>query len=319
MATEHDTECPVLYFLTINYYCGELIGQLADFLLTTMDRSTRLIVVNNSPGQNLLNYIKEGSAVKIINASCNLGFGTGCNLGIDRIIENDPNGIIWLLNPDAQLLPNATTIIRQILNESPDIGLLGTRICNQEGVIWFDKGTFNPWLGSLKHRFSGKSSSHLIGRSKTLLSEPSDWLSGCSLILNLRVLSIKPEFDPQIFLDYEDAELCLRLKQEGYSVRVTRDILVKHTVSAITGRAPRAKYRHATFSKLYLLHKHAAPLGLALNIIYFFLKPVFLVGRDLPQAQGRWAGLYDYIGWYLRQIMQIKTLRHPRTSFTLRS
>jgi N-acetylglucosaminyl-diphospho-decaprenol L-rhamnosyltransferase len=131
------------------------------------------------------------------------------------------------------------------------------------------------------------------------------------------MLQAAPRFDPQMFLDYEDAELCLRLARQGYPAYVTRAVLVEHAVSAITARAPRAKYRHATFSKLYLLHHHAKAIGLVLNLLYFGLRPLLLLPRRRAEALGRWAGLVDYLRWWARRGGGDQQVRHPRTRFTV--
>lgn len=322
-----------LYVVTINYHCSELIADLFQAFLAWGDPDLHLVIVDNSPHDPGLDGLTERPGVSLLRADANLGFGAGCNLGLAHVQAQDPDAIVWLLNPDARLLPGAIATVRQALAEAPRPAVLGTRICDLEGRIWFDRGRFDPWLGRLQHRPAARRSKPVppaaaspdkstvggIATDAVPLSEPSDWLSGCSLILDLEALNPPPRFDPQMFLDYEDAELCLRLARQGHPARVTRAVLVEHAVSAITARVPRAKYRHATFSKLYLLHHHATALALGLNLLYFSLRPLLLLPKDRAQAQGRWAGLADYLRWQLRRWRGDRQLRHPRTRFTVSS
>jgi N-acetylglucosaminyl-diphospho-decaprenol L-rhamnosyltransferase len=319
--------------ITINYNCSQFIAGLIENTLAAGDPEIELIVVDNSPNDPGLDPLAANSSVTVLRAPTNLGFGAGCNLGIDHVQAHDPGAIVWLLNPDARLLPGAIATVREILQAEPRPAVLGTRIRDLEGRIWFDRGSFDPWLGRLTHRLAPDRSgpqpavAAARGADPTVLSriagpplvEPSDWLSGCSLIFDLEVLPIVPRFDPQMFLDYEDAELCLRLARQGYAAYVTRAVLVEHAVSAITARVPRAKYRHATFSKLYLLHLHAKALGLVLNLLYFGLRPLLLLPRQRAQALGRWAGLVDYLRWWARRGRGDQRVRHPRTRFTVPS
>jgi N-acetylglucosaminyl-diphospho-decaprenol L-rhamnosyltransferase len=318
-----------LYVVTVNYHSSELTEELVRATLALGDSDLHLIIVDNSPNDPGLQRLAGCSSLTLVRADANLGFGAGCNLGLAYVHARDPGAIVWLLNPDARLLPGAISTVRQALQEAPRPALLGTRIRDLEGRIWFDRGRFDPCLGRLQHRPTSGPSRRSPTRSDwsdnkaltdptvgPLLSEPSDWLSGCSLIFDLEVLNGVPRFDPQMFLDYEDAEVCLRLAQRGFPARVTRAVLVEHAVSAITTRVPSAKYRHATFSKLYLLHHHATAVALGLNLLYFSLRPLLLLPKDRAQALGRWAGLADYLRWLARQWRGDRQLRHPRTRFT---
>ncbi|MEB3200502.1 MAG: glycosyltransferase family 2 protein [Synechococcaceae cyanobacterium] len=332
-----------LTILTINYHCSALVLELVSSLEACADPSLAILVVDNSPGDPGLDPLRDRPGLTLLQAERNLGFGAGCNLGLEHLQRHDPDSLVWLLNPDARLLPGAIAAVRRCLQAPGAPAVLGTRIRDLQGRIWFDRGRFDPWLGRLLHRPASDSSAAAssappAGAAGTAppatapaaqgaarrddqeaLSEASDWLSGCSLILDPKALSVPPRFDPQFFLDYEDAELCLRLRRHGHPARVTRAVLVEHAVSAVTARAPRAKYRHATFSKLYLLHRHATPLGLGLNLLLYALRPLGQWPRDRSQALGRWAGLADYLAWCGRRWRGDRRLRHPRTRFTAAS
>lgn len=320
-----------LLILTVNYHCSELVASLVEVTLAGGDPEVRVLVVDNSPHDPGLDDLARMPMVTLLRATENLGFGAGCNLGLAHAEQHHPGSIVWLLNPDARLLPGAIASVRDILEAVPRPAVLGTRVRDLEGRIWFDRGRFDPWFGRLTHRpvpdrtvsrppVAGEreaGTTRLTGALGPPLIETSDWLSGCSMIFDLELLHPAPRFDPQMFLDYEDAELCLRLARQGHPAHVTREVLVEHAVSAITARAPRAKYRHATFSKLYLLHHHAWALGLVLNILYFALRPLLLLPRRRAEALGRWAGLADYLRWCARRGRGDQQVRHPRTRFTV--
>lgn len=307
-----------LTILTINYHCSALVLELVRSLEACADPCLALLIVDNSPNDPGLEPLREHPGLTLLQAERNLGFGAGCNLGLEHLQRHDPGSLVWLLNPDARLLPGAIAGVRACLQASDAPAVLGTRIRDLQGRIWFDHGRFDPWLGRLLHRPSAGTAAAAPGSGSGAddLCEASDWLSGCSLILDPSALSVAPRFDPQFFLDYEDAELCLRLRRHGHPARVTRAVLVEHAVSAVTARTPAAKYRHATFSKLYLLHRHATPLALGLNLLYYGLRPLTQLPRDRPQALGRWAGLADYLRWCGRRLRGERRLRHPRTRFT---
>lgn len=303
-----------IYFITINYHCTDLIRELITATAGLGATDYRFILVNNSPTDESLASLAELKGVTVIEAEHNLGFGGGCNLGLDHVYEQDPGAIAWLLNPDARLTHNAIDYVRECLRQDSAIAILGTRIRDLEGQLWFSQGTFNPWLGTLKHRFTDVDCT-----PSSVTTHPTRWISGCSMIFNLAVFDHCPQFDLQYFLDYEDADISERYYRQGYRLRVTQAVLVDHQVSAITHRNPQAKFQHATFSKLYFLERHGTPLALGLNLIYTALRPITLFLRYPAMATGRWLGLLDYLRWCSRRLRKISAPYHPATSFTAAS
>jgi len=303
-----------IYLITINYHCSDLIQGLIAATVAAGVNHYQFIVVNNSPSDAGVATLKELEGVRMIEAGRNLGFGSACNLALDQVYHQDPTAMAWLINPDARLTANAIDYVRQCIADDPRIALLGTRIRDLEGRLWFSDGTFNPWLGTLKHRDESVNCA-----PEPVTTHPTRWISGCSMIFNLAAFDHCPRFDPQYFLDYEDADISERYYRQGYRLRVTQAVLVDHQVSAITSRNPKAKYQHATFSKLYFLDRHGTSLALGLNVVYFALRPLTYGLKAPAMAQGRWAGLLDYLRWRWQRLWRLTSPYHPQTSYTIAS
>jgi N-acetylglucosaminyl-diphospho-decaprenol L-rhamnosyltransferase len=319
MGIQSEDHVPI-HFITVNYHCGDYIRGLIEAVIASEEDlgSLRFVIVNNSPSDQSLRQWSEAApiplSVQLIEAGANLGFGSGCNLGLRHVWQTDRSSLAWLINPDARLDAGAIAYVRQCLRDDEQIAMLGTRIRDPRGEVWFSHGSFNRWTGSLRHRFPADDC-----RPTPVRTWPTRWMSGCSMLFRLGIFRDCPQFDPQYFLDYEDADISERHHQQGYRLRVTQAVLVEHQVSAITQRAPRAKYQHATFSKLYFLHRHATPLALLLNLLYYALRPLSFCLSDPARAQGRWWGLGDYLRWGWRRLLRRPGLFHPRTSFTVSS
>lgn len=309
-----------IHFITINYNCHRLNDSLIRSIVASgadFD-SVSLTIVNNSVNdddlRNWFRTITLPLKVQLLEAGRNLGFGSGCNLALRYVWESNRESLAWLINPDARLDAGAIDYVRQCLLDNPHISMLGTRIRDHNGDLWFSQGTFNRWSGSLRHRIPTR---HGPLPSNNAL--PTRWISGCSMVFRLSDFDDCPQFDPQYFLDYEDADISERLQRLGYRLGVTESVLVEHQVSAITQRVPQAKYQHATFSKLYFLHRHATPLAIVLNLVYYSLYPLSFFLTHPQMAKGRWLGLADYLRWCWRQGLRNPEIRHPRTSFTASS
>jgi len=284
--------------LTVNYHCAALTGRLIDSCLRAGGRDLSVVVIDNSPNDPELEKLKQANpAVTIIQSRKNIGYGAACNLGLEYIESEDRNAVVWILNPDARLLPDSITAVKQILSANPLIPILGTAICDFDGQAWFQEGSFNHWLGSFPDRSHHRSEAHDGAAFKA-----TTWVSGCSMILNLPALSRAPQFDVRLFLYYEDVDLCLRLGYQGHQVYVTKSTLAEHAISQTMADQPTLKFRHATFSKLYVLHRHASIIAVILNLTYFALWPsISLLGW--PVIKGRWLGIGDYLKWFNYQIL----------------
>ncbi len=290
----------MIYLLTVNYYSTELINQLLSSIVIA-EQDYQLIVVNNSPEDTSVNQLSQTYfTVTVITAKTNLGFGAGCNLGIQHIYNLNSQALIWLINPDTQIEKTAIQYIKQCFIENPNVAILGTKIKDLEGTIWFSRGRFNPWTGSIKDKAKQEDISNSLVQIFT-----SRWVSGCSLILNLKQFDHCPQFDPHYFLYYEDADLCERYYKQGYQIAVTQAVLVTHAVSSITSKNLSTQFQHATYSKLYFLWKHGTVFALVLNLLYMLVLCVLLFPKNLPAAYGRWQGLKQFILWILRKTIEI--------------
>ncbi|MBC6476422.1 MAG: glycosyltransferase family 2 protein [Hormoscilla sp. GM7CHS1pb] len=283
----------MIYLLIVNYYSTDLIAGLLTSIYPADNPNLRVIIVNNYPEDRAITIAQLAAArtdLILITAETNLGFGAGCNLGIQHVYQANPQALIWLLNPDTTIEPDAVAYIMECFQENPDLAILGTKIRDAQGNIWFSEGRFNPWIGSLPHQ--SRNMDNGGGRVKII---PCRWVSGCSMILNLARFNHCPKFDFHYFLYYEDNDFCERYYQQGYQIAVTQDVKVTHLVSATTHKDKTAKFRHATYSKLYFLKQHGTVLALGLNLVYMLAKVVLLLPRDRASALGRWQGLQNFI------------------------
>lgn len=283
----------MIYFITVNYYSSALIAQLITSLAQPENPTNyALIIVNNSPDDSSLDQLR-GTHIHILEAGGNLGFGRGCNLGLAWVYERSPNAIVWLINPDACLHEKPLIPVTQFIQAHPTISILGTLVTTFSHDVWFSGGRFYPNSGTIA-ALQGP-----IDRQASYLD--CDWVSGCSMILNLQNFSECPHFDPEYFLYYEDFEFCWRYRLQGHHIAITHQIEVNHQPSSITNRNALIKTRHSTYSYLLTLGR-------------FISRPVFLVrlGRLILYALvllpirpsvglGKWRGIIDYVSQSLNR------------------
>jgi GT2 family glycosyltransferase len=289
----------MLYFLVVNYNSSKLIRRLVNSL-SVYSGEYQIIIINNSLDDRVI-FQLQSEKIKVIEAQDNLGFGKACNLGLNWIYAQNSQAVVWLINPDAYF-DSALVDLDLDTDRSPinlaiafftqhlEISILGTVVYNLAGEITSAGGTFTPNTAALA----------------TLDSLPkltedyfyTDWVSGCSLLLNLANFSQCPSFDPRYFLYYEDLDFCLRYGQQGHQIAVTPLLKVFHDTSAISDRNLFTKYQHVTKSYLIHIEKHGSLATFVLTNIRMSLNTLRLLIFKPQQGLGKLIGIYNY--WQAR-------------------
>lgn len=232
-----------IYFLTVNYYSTELIKKLINSIELTPHLFQKIIIINNSKYDYSIHQLQNHTTI-IINSETNLGYGGACNLGLNWIYHQNHQAIIWLINPDAYLLPDSLEKAHNFLAKYPEFSILGTIVYEPTGKVWFGGGKFIPETGKiLAHQFITETSN-------------TDWVTGCSMLISLKNFQQCPQFDEDYFLYYEDFDFSIRYAKQGYKITVTEQIAVVHHPSSITNKNSDLKLRYSIYSYLLSLEKH---------------------------------------------------------------
>ena len=287
-----------LYFLTVNYNSSSLVARLIESLPKNSDDKYRLVIVNNSPEDK--NIFELDKRIKIIAAEQNLGFGRACNLGLEWIYRQNSQAIVWLINPDAYF--NSDTVETEISPTSwvlaffqnhPQISILGTTVYNSESQITAAGGAFTPGTAALA----------VVDSLPEIKQDyfKTDWVSGCSLLINLAKFDRCPHFDPRYFLYYEDLDFCLRYGQQGHQIAITPLLKVFHDTSSISDRNLLQKYRHITKSYLIHIEKYGSLSTFIWTNIRLSSNTLRLLLFRPKQGLGKLIGIYEY--WRIRLLL----------------
>ena len=272
--------------MTINYYSVKLIDRLINSLPQDKSINYQLIIVNNSPQEREIANL-QSDRVNIIESEKNLGYGRACNLGLEFIYQQNPEAIVWLINPDTYFTADYLEKIPEFFSQYPYISILGTTVYTPSGEVWFAEGIFSRQSGV-------KVATDL---SETKINKDyfeSDWVSGCSLLLNLKNFDYCPQFDVSYFLYYEDFDFCYRYSQMGHKIAVSDRFPVIHESSSITDRNQINKIKHSTYSYLLTLHKYNSPKIFWLRFIRLVIHALIIFPFKPHLALGKIIGIYNY-------------------------
>lgn len=176
--------------------------------------------------------------VKLIFNETNEGFAKACNTAYAL----SRGEFIFLLNPDAYVLPNTLRYLRDFLFAHPHAGAVGPKIYwDKERKFLLPPSVYpspvHEFLTQLS-RLSGfcKALQTLTYRRNALrvwrgtLPVRQDALSGGHILLRRHAIDLSGGlFDEHFFMYFEDSDLCRRLRKAGYGLYVEPHAEVIHS------------------------------------------------------------------------------------------
>lgn len=228
------TAPPDVSVIIVSFNTRDLLRECLENVLTeTAALSAQILVVDNASTDGSVAMVQdEFPQIHLLESKVNLGFGAANNLAF----EAAEGRFFVLLNSDAFLAPGALALALQHMRATPACALGGGRLVGRDGSWQPSARSFHSLLGDaivltgLAAKFPR---SRFFGRfDRTWADEGTpcavDWVPGAFCILRPEALREVGAFDPAFFLYYEEVDLCLRLKQAGYTVWYWPDIVVTH-------------------------------------------------------------------------------------------
>ena len=216
-----------------------------------------ILIIDNDSTDNTWKKLEKTKRANItlIKNKTNNGFAKTVNQGIKYAIENFNSFLFLLLNPDAVLADKCLENLIKEISSEKKIGLCSSIIKDpQNNKIIFQQGQIN-WLKM--------STTH----SDQNQSKP-DYLTGCCLLIKKAVIDKINGFDEYFFLYYEDADFCLRARQNDFHLKIISKAICFHQESQSSNSNIKTYY--LVKNGLIFFHKH---FSLPIRLIYFW--PIF--------------------------------------------
>ena len=208
----------------------------------------RVMVVDNDSGDGSLEKIKAavaadgvGDRVSVVASGHNGGFGYGNNFAIRKGLAASPGfDYFYLLNSDAFPEPGSIERLIDYLERRPEAGIVGSYIHGVDGKPHNTAFRFPTAIGE----FEGTLRLGVISRALKDYVVPMgfptaptqvDWLAGCSMMIRRQVLEEVGLFDETFFLYFEETDLCMRARRQGWLTYYVPESHVAHVGSASTG------------------------------------------------------------------------------------
>lgn len=202
---------------------------------------TRIAVDNASPDRSAERAAAAGA--RVIANDCNLGFGAGCNRGVEAV----ETPYTLFLNPDARLSPGSLNRLIEQLEADPQAAAAAPLLSSRGRV-----------------QMPRRSSLISVDRPHSFTEMPVEttdvgFLSGAALLVRTETFRALGGFDERIFLYLEDDDLCTRLSGAGYRLLLVPGAVAAHDSTPLRETALRdlrEKNRNTLLSMRYLAKKH---------------------------------------------------------------
>lgn len=230
----------------VNYKTTQLIiDSIQSVKEKTKGLTYEIIVVDNNSEDTSLNEIKTlYPEVILIQANDNLGFGRANNIGID-IAKGD---CLFFLNPDTLLMNNAIKILYDYLIGNKEVAVCGGNLYHADNTpaISFS-AVFPSFLQEFLSIFYlpitpfSKSKSKQFNYTDSPLEVAA--ISGADLLVKKEVLEKSGGFDSAFFMNFEETDLCYRIKKCNYKIVSIPDAKIIH----LEGKSDYASVSRLTF------------------------------------------------------------------------
>lgn len=211
--------------IIVNYKTKRLIRDCIDSIRKlTIKVNYEIIVVDNASED-----IAELRSVDVIvlQLEQNVGFGRANNAGVE-IASGD---VLFFLNPDTVLINNAIKILYNALKSIPGCGACGGNLYNAQMQ---PAHSYFYCTMSMKHalRCAVKSSDRIRHISNQHNFSESykkvDYITGADLMIRKELFEKIGGFNSDIFMYYEDVDLCKKVRSQGYKCCVVPQAKIQH-------------------------------------------------------------------------------------------
>jgi len=183
--------------------------------LNSIDTKVKVLIIENS--NNFINkktILSNFSNVKIVCTGKNLGYGKGNNFGLTLVKTN----YALILNPDVICEKDFFNNIIEVVNDANDFSIIGCQYLKDK--IFMPAGFFNKTQNNIfKENFK---------KNKIDFLTKVEWVTGCSMLINLKKFSNKEIFDKKFFLYFEEVDLCKSVIRKGEKIFSSQKLKIHH-------------------------------------------------------------------------------------------
>ncbi|WP_378183872.1 glycosyltransferase family 2 protein [Aquimarina sp. SS2-1] len=268
--------------IIINYNSEEYTINCIKSLLeqTSAQLFCQYIIVDN--GSERQSYVKLKKyvdsiniipPVELIRSNINTGFGGGNMIGVQKATGR----YIAFINNDTILEDDCLSSLKNFMDKRLDVGVCGPQAFTEDKKILPTIDHFAS-LGReiLGRKFLEKSNSKKYPKRKKLYTEPKQgqFIAGSFMFFRADDFNIIGGFDTNIFLYYEETDICKRLAGINKSAYLVPEATFIHYHGASTEKSVAIK-TELKISLMYIIRKHYGIIPFYILLTYLQIRYFF--------------------------------------------
>lgn len=280
--------------VVVNWNAGELLEQcLSSIDINSDGQVSSIIVVDNGSKDGSAKCVQAHSAVRLIKAEENLGFGVACNIGA----KFGSAKFVLFLNPDARILPGTLTKTVEFMNgqNASKIGICGVQLLDND----FKVSRTCSRLPSVKNISSAS-----IGLDRIIPHwgmRMAEWdhadsrkvgqVMGAYFLIRRDLFEHLHGFDERFFVYFEEVDLSNRCAGEGWASWFLADAQAIHYGGGSSEKVKARRLFYSLRSRLQYARKHFGPIECALVFwATLLIEPLARLGQCLGRGKINEAG-----------------------------
>ena len=183
--------------------------------IKSLNNNVKILIIENSKKFEHEHFFKKKfPKIKIICSGKNLGYGKANNFGLQLTKTN----YALILNPDIVCEKNFFRNLSKILSKKVNFSIMGCQYLKDK--VFMPAGYFNSYENeTFKEKFYAN---NIESISKV------EWVTGCSMLINLKKFKRRKLFDQNFFLYFEEFDLCKSIIDNGGFIYTSKDLKVHH-------------------------------------------------------------------------------------------
>jgi GT2 family glycosyltransferase len=234
--------------------------------------------------------------VILIRLKQNFGFAKAVNLGIKK----SHGEYLFITNDDVLFDKNSMSLLIKYILLHPEAGCLTGKILSKKLPKQIASGgcMFNHFTGNINLKYQSN-----------IVHHP-DWAQGCAMFIPKSIFKQTGLFDTGFPHFFEDQDLCLRIKKQGYLITYLPNILFWHGESTTANKNLKDKYFRWYCGKIRFILKNLPVINIfAILIIQFILvMPV----RTIILRDGRFFPFLNALGWNIITLNKTLAARYNK-------
>ncbi|MFH0824464.1 MAG: glycosyltransferase family 2 protein [Pseudomonadota bacterium] len=299
-----------LTVIIVNRNTADLLLECIEHVYRSdLPRKPQVIVVDN--GSVDASVVRVESAfpdVEVIAAGRNLGFAAANNRGAERALGE----YLLLVNTDAMIEPDCAGQLMELMEQDPEIGMVGPRLVNPDGS---PQTSYEAVPSPLTETLNRSLLKRLFPRrypSKTRVTscpEPVETLIGAVMMIRRQAFEDVGGFDERYFFFFEETDLAVRMRKSGRKVVHQPGAIAVHLQGG-TAKAYHSGARIEYYRSRYLFFReHYGPgaatflravrfMDLTFSVFALGIGLLFTLGR-IDTLAARFRTRWDLWVWHL--------------------